>query len=116
MCRGREIYPYTITLGNLDPDSCFAFAPHEGLVPFIEDRIRENQDLFTKIYEDQMQELLITPFLALKLEEALGSHPRLIVVDGLGECNNEAVQCELLRVHSLSPSISYNKSSRGTHC
>ena len=65
-----------------------------------------------------MQELLLEPLCMLKFQQALGSlpqpvveplpgivtmdvqgsWPRLVVIDGLDECQNPDVQCELLRV------------------
>jgi len=75
-----------------------------------------------------MQGLLIEPFCVLKYPQALGSlpphivepfpgivtrdmqgsWPRLVVIDGLDECQNPDVQCELLRViaHAI-PHIPY---------
>jgi hypothetical protein len=70
----------------------------KGFVPLVEDSIRENPAIFTKKYQTQIQELLVEPLLALTAKEALVTHPHLIVIDGLDECQNADVQCELLRV------------------
>jgi hypothetical protein len=70
----------------------------QGILPFVEDRIRQNRALFTKRCNIQIQELLIEPLVALKSKGALFSKPQLIVIDGLDECQNPDVQCELLRV------------------
>jgi len=79
----------------------------EGIVPFVEDRIRKNRALFAKKYQIQIQELLVKPLLALKSKSWV-NHPRLIVIDGLDECENPAVQRELLRVIAISiPHIPY---------
>lgn len=78
------------------------------IAPFVEDRIHENWDLFTKRYQIQIQELLIEPLLSLKSKGVLVNHPRLIVIDGLDECENRDLQCELLRViASAIPQIPY---------
>jgi hypothetical protein len=71
----------------------------KGILHFIDTTIRENPALFTKTYEIQLQELLIEPLLALKSKSPrdLVIHPRLIVIDGLDECQNPDAQCELLR-------------------
>ena len=78
------------------------------LGPFVEDSIRENLDVFTKIYQVQIQELLIKPLLALKAEGSAITPPRLIVIDGLDECENPEIQCDLLRVIArIIPHIPY---------
>jgi hypothetical protein len=69
----------------------------EGIGPLVEDRIRKNRALFTKRYEMQIQELLIKPLLALKSKGVLFAQPRLVVIDGLDECQNPDIQSELLR-------------------
>jgi hypothetical protein len=79
-----------------------------GIVPFVEDRIRGNPAIFTKIFQTQIQELLIEPLLSLKSTWALVTHPQLIVIDRLDECENTDVQCELLRVIARAiPQIPY---------
>ena len=77
-------------------------------VPFVEDRIDKDWDLFTKICGIQIQELLVEPLLSLKSTNTLVSPPRLVVIDGLDECTNPDVQCLLLRAiaHAL-PQIPY---------
>lgn len=70
----------------------------QDISPFVEDSILENLDLFTKIYQIQIQKLLIEPLLALKSKGDLITHPRLVVIDGLDECRNSDIQCMLLRV------------------
>jgi len=80
----------------------------EGIVPFVEDRIRKDPTIFMKTYNIQIRELLIEPLLALKSKGTLVTHPRLIVLDGLDECENADVQCELLRVIARAiPQIPY---------
>jgi len=80
----------------------------KGIDILVEDRIRKNWDLFTKRYQSQFQELLVEPLLALKSKGALVTHPRLVVIDGLDECRNPEVQCELLRVIARAiPHIPY---------
>ena len=80
----------------------------KGLSPFVEDRIAEKWDIFTKTYDIQIQELLIDPLLSLKSTDALISPSRLIVIDGLDECNNPNVQCLLLRAIARAlPRIPY---------
>ena len=77
-------------------------------VPFVEDRIRKDWHLFTKMYDIQIQELLVEPLLSLKLTNVLAFPPRLFVIDGLDECTDPNVQCLLLRAiaHAL-PRIPY---------
>ena len=100
----------------------------KGLDRFVEQRIRSNPDLFTKQYRTQVQELLVEPLLSLKSrkalsflprpsmkpvvglisKDALGSRPRLIVIDGLDECRRPEVQCALLRALAAAiPLIPY---------
>jgi hypothetical protein len=69
----------------------------EGIGPFVEDRLC-TRALFTKKYQVQIQELLIKPLLTLKSNGSPAAKPRLIVIDGLDECQNPDAQCELLRV------------------
>ena len=70
----------------------------KGILPFVEDRIRTDRGVFTKQYQFQIRELLVEPLRALKSTGDLDTHPRLIVIDGLDECQNPDVQRELLRV------------------
>lgn len=74
----------------------------EGLSSFVEDKIRKHRAIFTKNYQIQIQELLVEPLLSLKSKGTPHTHPRLIVIDGLDECENPDVQCELLRVIALA--------------
>ena len=70
----------------------------EGISPFVEDKIRKQRALFTKNHQIQIRELVVDPLLSLKSKGTPVTHPRLIVIDGLDECENPDVQCELLRV------------------
>lgn len=92
----------------------------EGLGPFVEERIHANPDLFRKRYETQIEQLLTKPLLRLKSTDGssflprpgptsgLRSWPRLIVIDGLDECQNPDVQCNLLRaIANAIPRIPY---------
>ena len=96
----------------------------KGLDRFVGQRIFTTPDLFTKQYEIQMQALFVEPLCGLKSRSLLGciieslrrivtkdvegSWPRLIVIDGLDECQNPDVQCELLRVIARAiPHIPY---------
>ena len=70
----------------------------------VEDKIRSKyHTLFSTSLRDQTVDLLLEPLhrLALQdnaIEDASSSRPRLIVIDGLDECNDPDVQCELLRI------------------
>lgn len=66
--------------------------------PFVEHRIRDNRAVFTKRPQTQIQELLVEPLLTLKSKGIPVTLPQLIVIDGLDECHNPDIQCELLRV------------------
>jgi ankyrin repeat protein len=81
----------------------------EPVIPFIEDRIIKHWDICTKSFQTQIRELLIKPLCAVKSNGRVTTHPpRLIVIDGLDECQNPDVQCELLRVISCAiPQIPY---------
>jgi hypothetical protein len=72
----------------------------EEVIPFVEDRIVKHWDLFAKRFQTQIRELLIMPLHAVKLNGSVATLPRLIVIDGLDECQNTDAQCELLRVIS----------------
>ena len=84
----------------------------QGLNPIVEDMILQNPDLFKKSRQTQMLELLIAPLIRLSLAEmddepvhaytALKSHPRLVVIDGLDECIDSDIQCDLLRIIASS--------------
>ena len=71
----------------------------EGISPLIEERIDRHRTLFTKTYQIQIRELIIVPLL-LALNKALVSGPRLIVIDGLDQCEDPNTQCELLQAIS----------------
>jgi len=80
----------------------------KAIIPFVDDCIRENPPLFTKRHEIQIQGLLVEPLLALRSKGSLIAVPRLIVIDGLDECENQEVQCVLLRaIASAIPQIPY---------
>jgi len=76
------------------------------LSPFLEAKILRDPDLFKKSRQTQMLDLLVEPLIRLSLQEtnglqsnaALKSHPRLVVIDGLDECLDPNIQCDLLRI------------------
>ena len=78
----------------------------QGLSGLVEDKILQNPDLLKKSRQTQMLELLIEPLIRLSLEETndmrsnaeLKLHPRLVVIDGLDECLDSDIQCDLLRI------------------
>ena len=77
-----------------------------GLSPLVEGQIQQNPDLFATTRQTQMLELVVTPLIKLSLEEtdgmqqntALKLHPRLVVIDGLDECLNSEIQCDLQQI------------------
>ena len=80
----------------------------KGLSPFVEDRIAEKWDIFTKGYDIQIQELLVDPLLSLKGMDSHFFPPLLVVIDGLDECTGPNVQCLLLRaIASALPHIPF---------
>ena len=90
----------------------------QGLTPIVEEMILRNPDLFKKSRQTQMLELLVAPLIRLSLAEtdgervhpntALKSHPRLVVIDGLDECADSTIQCDLLRIiASATPHFPY---------
>jgi len=100
----------------------------KGLDCIVREKIRTSPHLFDKQHQVQMQELLVEPLHGLKSQiapssllqrvvkpllsivttDTQGSWPRLIVIDGLDECQNPDVQCELLRVIARAiPNIPY---------
>jgi len=82
----------------------------KGLGPLVEERIHANPDLFTKQHQSQIQDLLVEPLrrLSVKPMRNLIPRPRLIVIDGLDECQHPDVQCSLLRaIASAIPHMSY---------
>jgi len=84
----------------------------QGLIPIVEEMILRNPDLFKTTRQTQMLELLIAPLIRLSLAEtdgkpvhpnpALKSHPRLVVIDGLDECSDSIIQCDLLRIIAIA--------------
>jgi len=75
----------------------------QGVASFVEENIVQNPDLFEKSRRTQMLDLLIDPLKRLSLKENgvrpnMKSHPRLIVIDGLDECSDRDIQCDLLRI------------------
>jgi len=70
-----------------------------GMAPFVEDKIRTNKLLFSSNRRTQALELLFEPLLRLSLEEDPEEYaPHLIVIDGLDECVDPDVHCDLLRI------------------
>jgi hypothetical protein len=87
---GDKLIP-TITLQLID-----AFPE---LSAFVEDKLHQNAILFSKTRQILALELLFEPLLRLSLQDDfMQSHPRLIVIDGLDECADPDVQCDLLRI------------------
>ncbi|KAF8162855.1 hypothetical protein B0H34DRAFT_297934 [Crassisporium funariophilum] len=66
--------------------------------------VANNPSIFEKSLETQMQELFINPLNRVARNPFRRffnrSQPRLIVIDGLDECSDPIVQCELIRVIS----------------
>ena len=80
----------------------------KAIAPFVDECIHENPPLFTKRHQIQIQGLLVEPLLTLKSKGSLIAVPRLIVIDGLDECENQEVQRGLLRaIASAIPQIPY---------
>ena len=82
----------------------------KGLGPLVEERIHANPDLLTKRHQSQIQELLVEPLRRLSVKPTGDQipRPRLIVIDGLDECQHPEVQCNLLRaVASAIPRMAY---------
>jgi len=78
-----------------------------GVAPFVEEKILQNQDLFQKNRLTQMLELLFEPLTKLwdetdsdgmQSNTVLEWHPRLVVIDGLDECSDPNIQCDILRI------------------
>ena len=75
-----------------------------GLKVHVEDKIRSSQNqLFFTRRQDQTVDLLLEPFhrLALQdhaIDDVSYPRPRLIIIDGLDECSDPDVQCDLLRI------------------
>lgn len=75
-----------------------------GLKPHVEHRIRcRERFLFSQCREIQARELLFTPLRSLfdsigDDEDPLASRPQVIVIDGLDECKDPDIQCDLLRL------------------
>jgi hypothetical protein len=90
---------------SLIPTLVFQFVnAFEGMGPFVEEKIRTDPSLLTKQHHIQILHLLIEPLLRLSLADynrstdTLAHRPRLIVIDGVDECRDSKIQCELLRV------------------
>lgn len=86
----------------------------EGLDVFVEEKVIQNSDLFGKTRQSQMLDLLVEPLIRLSIEEVesdimtLRSHPRLVVIDGLDECRDMDMQCDLLRIIGITlPHLPY---------
>ena len=89
---GDKLIP-TLTLQLID-------AVH-GLSPFVEDKLHRNAILFSKTRQIVALKLLLEPFFRLSLKNDFMQgrlNPRLVVIDGLDECADPAVQCDLLRI------------------
>ena len=65
---------------------------------FVEKQILDNVDLFEKDRKTQLQILFVTPLIAAFNEKAIqvSEFPHVIVIDGLDECDDHGVQCDLL--------------------
>jgi hypothetical protein len=75
----------------------------KGLTPFIEGKLHTNPDLFTKNRQTQAVDLLLEPLVRLSIQDfdrlkMLKDRPQLIVIDGLDECQDPYIQCDLLRI------------------
>ncbi len=72
------------------------------LRPLIEDQIRKYPTLFHKSRESQWETLFVEPNLTLASSKFEQGHPLLIVIDGLDECQDADVQCDLLQIIASS--------------
>ncbi len=64
----------------------------------IENQIRNNLSLFSKSRESQWETLLVKPLTSFHTTSAAMRPPLLIVIDGLDECQDPNVQCDLLQI------------------
>ncbi|KAF8970336.1 hypothetical protein BDZ97DRAFT_1914653 [Flammula alnicola] len=78
---------------------------------FVKESIEEDPTIFERANETRMEQLVIEPLnrfaiswsnlLSIWMKQRLGcfveSHPRLIVIDGLDECLDPKIQCDLLK-------------------
>ena len=71
-----------------------------GLRPFVENQIREDPSLFFRSRETLSGLLLVKPLTSFHTTCAanLQFRPLLIVIDGLDECQDANIQCDLLQV------------------
>lgn len=69
----------------------------KGFDRFVKRKLTKNWDIFAKNFDIQLQELLIDPLISLKSNRSPVAYPRLVIIDGLDECADVDVQCELLR-------------------
>ena len=85
----------------------------QGLGSLLGETILANPDLFTESRESQMSELVVKTLRKLwqkesDAQEVIPLHPRLVVIDGLDECNDQNIQCDLLRIiASTIPRLPY---------
>ena len=75
----------------------------KGITPFIEKKLHTNPDLFTKNRQTQTVNLLLEPIVRLSIQDfdrsgMLEARPQLVVIDGLDECQDPDIQCDLLRI------------------
>jgi hypothetical protein len=89
--------------GVIDPQRFFTTIAHQLSTQIDEYRtileveVRHNPALPTKALETQLQELIVAPFLKLKKLSA-SVQSRVIIVDGLDECDGDASQSKIVEL------------------
>ena len=79
------------------------------------EQLRKNQGIFSKSREQQMKVLFIDPLVNLQRRNTepnapmeAETHPRLIIIDGLDECKDQEIQCDILQVIAKAiPNLPY---------
>jgi len=71
---------------------------------YIENALQKDSLLFDKSRDTQMAKLIVDPLKHLSLLRYIKNwlgvtpYPRLIAIDGLDECSDQAIQCDILRI------------------
>lgn len=64
----------------------------------LEAKIRSNPSLISKSLGVQFRELIAVPFQELRAQGMDIENERLIIIDGLDECNSDNAQCDIIRI------------------
>ncbi|KAJ3561418.1 hypothetical protein NP233_g10207 [Leucocoprinus birnbaumii] len=85
------------------PSLVYQITTHcEQFANIIDERLRKDQSLTTKMLSTQFDELLVIPLRQLDAAARTSLEGHVIIIDGLDECRGSAEQCEIIRIIATS--------------